>query len=97
MTPEFEEWLHRLKDQLAKRKILASLNRISKSGIIQGDWKALQQGIFELRFHVGPGYRLYYKTTGHRLIVLLIGGSKKTQQRDVDRALVIAANLEPGS
>jgi putative addiction module killer protein len=83
-TPAFSEWLHGLRDLKAKARIISRLE--SFGGGHSGDAKALGAGIAELRIHVGPGYRVYYAMCSQRLIVLLCGGDKSTQQRDILRA-----------
>lgn len=80
----FTEWLSDLKDRQARMRILARLDRIAMSNL--GNVQALGDGIFELRIHYGPGYRMYCMQRGKRLVVLLCGGDKSTQVRDIERA-----------
>lgn len=89
-TKEFDKWFVRLKDAQAKAAILARLKRIEIHGSIVGDWKDVGEGVVELRFDKGPGYRVYLTKVGNRFILLLIGGSKARQQRDIRHAIELA-------
>ena len=80
----FREWLFRL-DPSAYARVAARLLRLSEGNF--GDFKNLGLGIFELRIHWGPGYRVYYGENRGTLIILLCGGDKKSQPRDIRRAL----------
>jgi putative addiction module killer protein len=80
----FEEWFGRLKDIKAQAIVGARLTRLEGGNF--GDCRSLGGGLFELRIFHGPGYRIYFAETNDDLIVLLCGGSKATQQRDIARA-----------
>ncbi len=80
----FNEWLSNL-DFPIKARILERLNRIRDENF--GDSKLLQDGVFELRFHFGSGYRVYYGKSGQRIVLLLTGGDKSNQKRDIKKAL----------
>lgn len=80
----FEEWLTGLKGANARAVIRARVARLEVGNL--GDCRAVGAGIQELRIHHGPGYRLYFAEAGTSLILLLCGGSKRTQQRDIERA-----------
>jgi putative addiction module killer protein len=80
----FEEWLAGLKDIAARAVIRARVARLEGGNL--GDCRALGAGVQELRIHHGPGYRLYFAEAGNTLILLLCGGSKRTQSRDIERA-----------
>jgi putative addiction module killer protein len=80
----FNEWLDELNDQNAAARILARLARIRRGNL--GDSKSVGEGIFELRVDYGPGYRVYFGQKGHALVILLCGGDKRTQDRDIQRA-----------
>lgn len=82
-TP-FSEWLDSLKDRRAVGIVRARLNRIRLSNF--GDCKSVGGGVEELRIDFGPGYRLYYGREGALVVVLLCGGTKRTQARDIIRA-----------
>jgi putative addiction module killer protein len=75
------EWLDGLRDPVSRARIVARLDRL-KAGLL-GDWKSIGDGVFELRIDVGPGFRVYYGQDGKTLILLLCGGDKHTQTKDV--------------
>ena len=77
-------WLEGLRDGATRARIVARLDRL-KAGLL-GDWKSAGSGIFELRIYHGPGYRVYYGQQGKALILLLCGGDKSTQAKDIDTA-----------
>lgn len=80
----FDEWLADLRDRRGKTRILARINRLSVG--LEGDWKPVGEGVRELRIPEGPGYRVYYAWDGQTVVVLLCGGDKATQQRDIETA-----------
>jgi len=82
----------RLKDGRARALIASRLDRLAYGHV--GDAKAVGDGIFELRIHHGPGYRVYFTKRGNEVIVLLCGGDKGSQRRDVAMAKRLAAELE---
>ena len=84
-TDEFAQWLKRLKDSNAKARINLRIRRISLTGNF-GDCKPVGDGISELRIDCGPGYRLYFAQRGKEVILLLVGGDKSSQQRDIEKA-----------
>lgn len=87
-TNHFDQWLRNLRDQSARARINARITRLAEGN--PGDVKPVGQGISELRINYGPGYRIYFMQKGTVLVVLLCGGDKSTQQRDINEALVIA-------
>lgn len=91
-TQEFQDWLDELKDLRAKLRIVARL-RLAEAGNL-GDWKTVGGDVSEMRIHFGPGYRLYFTRRGGLLIVMLAGGDKATQDRDIKRARRILEELE---
>lgn len=78
------EWLGKLKDAQAKAAIIRRLNRLESGNF--GDFKPLREGVHELRIDVGPGYRVYYAQSEKVVMLLLCGGTKRTQDADIDRA-----------
>lgn len=80
----FNEWLNDVGDRKAVARILARLARVGQGNL--GDCKGVGEGVSELRVDYGPGYRVYFAQKGQRLIVLLCGGDKRTQERDIQRA-----------
>jgi putative addiction module killer protein len=91
LTEEFQVWLDGLSDKRAQVRIAARL-RMAEAGNL-GDWAPVGSEVSEMRVHFGPGYRLYFTRRGTVLIVMLAGGDKSTQQRDIKRAHRIAAEL----
>ena len=91
-TEEFQDWLDGLKDRRAQIRIVARL-RLAEAGNL-GDWKSVGGDVSEMRVDVGPGYRLYFTRKGSLLIIVLAGGDKSTQSRDIERAQRILEQLE---
>jgi putative addiction module killer protein len=91
-TQEFQDWLDGLRDQRAQVRIAARL-RLAEAGNL-GDWKPVGGEVSEMRVDIGPGYRLYFTRKGSILIVMLAGGDKSTQARDIKRAQRILKQLE---
>lgn len=84
-TDEFAKGLKRLKDTAARARILVRIQRLSLTENF-GDVKPVGDGVFEMRIDYGSGYRLYYALKGSELVLLLIGGDKSSQQRDIAKA-----------
>jgi putative addiction module killer protein len=84
----FADWLAGLKDRQARARIHARIDRMADGNF--GDAEPVGDGISEARIHYGSGYRLYFMRRGQRLIVLLCGGDKSTQQKDIKKAKLIA-------
>ena len=76
-----EDWLGSIQDVQTKQRVQSRLDRVERGNL--GDCKPVGQGIFELRMDFGAGYRIYYAVTGTTLIVLLVGGDKSTQDKDI--------------
>jgi len=90
-TEVFSKWLNNLKDIRARARILVRVERLASGN--PGNVKPVGEGISELRIDYGPGYRVYYKKHGQKVIILLAGGDKSTQSRDIKTALNLARNL----
>jgi putative addiction module killer protein len=90
-TEPFVAWLDGLEDRVAQLRIVARLRQVEAGNL--GDWQPVQGAVSELRVHHGPGYRLYFVRRGRVVVVLLNAGSKATQQRDIRRAVKLAAEL----
>jgi len=90
--PEFTDWLSGLKDGLTRRRLARRLEKAQLGNL--GDVKPVGEGVFEMREHFGPGWRLYYAQRGAVLIVMLGGGDKSTQGADIARAIKLAAAIE---
>jgi len=91
-TEEFSEWLSALRDTRAKAKILIRIDRLARGN--PGDVAPVGEGVSELRIDYGPGYRVYYAQRGTRYVLLLAGGDKKTQKRDIAKAKRLAAEYQ---
>jgi putative addiction module killer protein len=87
-TSTFARWLKSLKDLQARAAIVLRLKQVQAGHL--GDVKYVGGGVSELRWHLGPGYRVYFCKRGDEIIVLLAGGDKSTQQRDIARAQLLA-------
>ena len=87
-TDYFKKWIRGLKDQVAQAIITARIRRISGSNF--GNVKPVGDNISELRIDYGPGYRVYFQDTGKEIIILLCGGDKSTQSKDIKAAKKIA-------
>lgn len=92
LTQNFQDWLDALKDKSAQVRIAARL-RLAEAGNL-GDWKSVGGELSEMRVAVGPGYRLYFTRRGNVLIIMLAGGDKSSQRRDITRAQRILSLLE---
>lgn len=92
-TIQFDKWFRKLKDLKAKSRILFRIQKIETDGHL-GDCTFVGDGIHELRIDSGKGYRLYFREKEGRIILLLIGGSKSSQQRDIEKAKLIWNNLK---
>jgi len=91
-TTEFDKWLRKLKDLKAKAIILFKIQKIEKDEHF-GDCKSVGNGIREMRLNFAKGYRLYFKEKDGNIIILLIGGDKSTQQKDIVKAKEIWKKL----
>jgi putative addiction module killer protein len=94
-TEEFRDWLDRLRDVRAQARIAARL-RLAEAGNL-GDWRSVGSEVSEMRVDFGPGYRLYFARRQTILIIMLAGGDKSSQTRDIKRAQRILKQLESDS
>ena len=85
-TEEFSRWIDEMKDTQSAVRILHRWEQVKLSGHLSGDWKTLGEGVFEMRFHYGPVYRTYFALKNRQVVLLLCGGSKAHQKRDIDQA-----------
>ena len=81
---KFKRWLKKLKDETGRARIVSRINRLMEG--LPGDVASVGNGVSELRIHYGPGYRVYFHQQGSTIIILLCGGDKGTQRRDIDTA-----------
>jgi putative addiction module killer protein len=80
----FDEWFESVRDRRARAAVLSRIARLGKG--LAGDWRSVGSGVFELRVHAGPGYRVYFVMENPRVILLLCGGDKSTQSKDIEKA-----------
>lgn len=92
-TAEFDKWLRKLNDLKAKAKILFRLQKLEKDEHF-GDCEAVGEGIRELKINYAKGYRVYFKEMDGKIIILLIGGDKSSQKRDIEKAKEIWRKLK---
>jgi len=91
MTPLFENWVKNLNDRQAVMAITQRLDRATQGNL--GDIASVGDGVSEMRLFVGQGYRLYFTLRGGELVILLCGGDKSSQRRDIQKAKELAKNL----
>ena len=91
-TPIYKDWLSKLKDGVARARIITRVDRLEEGN--SGDSRSVGSGVVELRINFGPGYRVYYIQRGEIYILLLCGGDKSTQSKDIERAKLLAATFE---
>lgn len=90
-TELFDDWFFGLRDQQAKRRIQMRIDRAEDGNF--GDSESVGEGVSEMRIHYGPGYRVYFVQRGMEVVILLAGGDKSTQSKDIKTALEIARQL----
>ena len=90
-TEVYAKWLDGLRDVRARARILVRVERLAAGN--PGDVRSIGEGVSELRIDYGPGYRVYFKMQSRMVVVLLAGGDKRTQSRDIKTALRLARNL----
>jgi len=88
----FAKWLSKLNDRNARARIQVRIDRLALGN--PGDAKPVGQGVSEMRIDYGPGYRVYFAQRAKIIVLLLCGGTKKTQQADIERAIEIAKEME---
>ena len=91
-TNKFSQWLIKLKDMRARIAIVRRIERAQSGNL--GDVKSVGESVYEMRIDMAPGYRLYYMMRGSEMIILLVGGDKSTQQRDIDKAIDMAKEIK---
>ena len=90
-TEAYIRWLDSLRDVHARARVLVRVERLAAGN--PGDVRPVGEGVSELRIDYGPGYRVYFKKQGRTIVVLLAGGDKRTQGRDIETALHLAQDL----
>lgn len=90
-TETFDAWLGSLRDKMAEKRIQARIRRAELGNF--GDCEPVGEGVSEMRIHYGPGYRVYFTQRGMEIVILLAGGDKSTQPKDIKTALELARQL----
>ncbi len=90
-SEEFDTWLSALKDKLGRARVIHRLRSAEHGNF--GDCEPVGEGVSEMRIHFGPGYRVYYTRRGEVIYLLLLGGDKRSQKRDIKRAIEMARAL----
>jgi putative addiction module killer protein len=90
-TEVFDDWFAKLKDKQAVRRVQARIDRAEDGNF--GDCEPVGEGVSEMRIHYGPGYRIYFIQRGMEIVILLAGGKKSTQSKDIKTALEIARQI----
>jgi putative addiction module killer protein len=91
-TEIYREWINALKDHVGRARVQVRVDRLVHGN--PGKHRDLTDGVSELKIDVGPGYRVYYTQRGSRLLLLLAGGDKSTQQNDIEMAIYLARNFQ---
>ena len=91
-TAVYREWINALKDRVGRARIQVRVDRLVHGN--PGKHRDLTDGVSELKIDFGPGYRVYYTQRGSRLLVLLVGGDKSRQQKDIEMAISLARNIQ---
>lgn len=91
-TPQFDAWLAGIKDGLTHKRLVLRLRKASLGNL--GDVRSVGEGVMEMREAFGPGWRMYYVRHGAVIVVMLGGGDKTTQQRDIEAATTLAHELQ---
>ncbi len=91
-TKQFNKWFSKLKDSVTKSRVLGRLSRVENGNF--GDFKQISSTLFELRFFFGAGFRIYYTIQNDVVVILLVGGDKSSQEKDIATATELLAILE---
>jgi putative addiction module killer protein len=91
MTEVYRDWIDSLKDRTGRARVQVRVDRLAHGN--PGNFRALTEGVIELKIDVGPGYRVYYTERAGVLIILLAGGDKSSQTKDIQRAIALARSL----
>lgn len=92
-TAQYTEWVDGLRDRQARQRVGLRVRRLELGN--PGQHRVLTAGVVEMKIDYGPGYRVYFTRRGDRLLLLLVGGDKSTQQRDIDAAIKLAKEWTP--
>ena len=89
-TPTYDRWFSKLRDRAARAKIAQYFDAVAALGHLKGDLKPVGDHVTEVRFNIGPGYRVYLTQEDNKLVLLLVGGDKSSQHRDIKKAKELA-------
>lgn len=92
MTEVYRDWINALGDRLGRARVQVRVDRLAHGN--PGQHRTLTNGVSELKIDAGPGYRVYYTERGGQVIILLAGGDKSSQQKDIKAAIALATNLQ---
>ena len=95
-TPTSDRWFSKLRDRAARAKIAQYFDAVAVLGHLKGDLKPVGEHVTEVRFNIGPGYRVYLTQEGDKLVLLLVGGDKSSQHRDIKKARELAMEWRRG-
>ena len=95
-TSVYDRWFSKLRDRAARAKIAQYFDAVAALGRLRGDLKPVGDRITEVRFNIGPGYRVYLTQEGDKLVLLLVGGDKSSQHRDIKKARELAKEWRRG-
>ncbi len=93
-SDEFDAWLSKLKDKIGRARIVHRIRSAEHGNF--GDCEPVGEGVSEMRIHVGPGYRVYFTRRAELVYLLLVGGDKSSQKRDIKRDIEMTHTLEKG-
>lgn len=94
-TNEFSDWIRNLRDKTARFRIIVQIDKLKLGNF--NNTKALGGSLFEQKVDYGPGYRVYFLKKGQNIVILLCGGDKSTQQKDITKAQIMAKELKDGT
>lgn len=94
-TKVFSDWIKKLKDRTTRFRIIVQIDKLKLGNF--NNTKSLGGGLFELKVDHGPGYRVYFIKEGQKIVILLCGGDKSTQKKDIAQAQIMAKELKDGS
>lgn len=92
LTPEFESWLSGIKDSMARKRLFIRLRKAELGNL--GNVKCVGEGVSEMREFFGPGYRMYFMQRGDVVVLMLGGGDKSTQSKDIAKAIALSKTFE---
>ena len=95
-TSVYDRWFSKLRDRVARAKIAQYFDAVAALGRLKGDLKQVGDHVTEVRFNIGPGYRVYLTQEGNKLLLLLVGGDKSSQHRDIEKARELAMEWRQG-